>query len=75
MPPFRVASRHRRTEAQFPPVSQQRLPLDLSVDPFYSVANQEQLKRSIERYEAGKPEAGQIVVAQCRAHYTSSKKG
>lgn len=37
-------------------VREQRLPLDLSVDPFYSTANQERLKRSIERYEAGKSE-------------------
>lgn len=37
-------------------VREQRLPLDLSVDPFYSAANQERLKRSIERYEAGKSE-------------------
>lgn len=37
-------------------VREQRLPLDLSVDPFYSTANQERLKRSIERYETGKSE-------------------
>ena len=37
-------------------VREQRLPLDLSVDPFYSATNQERLKRSIERYEAGKSE-------------------
>lgn len=37
-------------------VREQRLPLDLSVDPFYSAANQERLKRSIERYETDKSE-------------------
>lgn len=37
-------------------VREQRLPLDLSVDPFYSATNQERLKRSIERYEGGKSE-------------------
>lgn len=37
-------------------VRERRLPLDLSVDPFYSTTNQERLKRSIERYEAGKSE-------------------
>lgn len=37
-------------------VRERRLPLDLSVDPFYSAVNQERLKRSIERYEAGKSE-------------------
>lgn len=37
-------------------VREQRLPLDLSVAPFYSATNQERLKRSIEHYEAGKSE-------------------
>lgn len=37
-------------------VREQRLPLDLSIDPFYSAANQERLKRSMERYEHGKSE-------------------
>ncbi len=35
-------------------VREQRLPLDLSVDPFYSAANQARLKRTIENYESGK---------------------
>lgn len=35
-------------------VREQRLPLDLSVDPFYSPANQAWLKRAIENYESGK---------------------
>lgn len=35
-------------------VREQRLPLDLSVDPFYFAANQERLKRTIENYESGK---------------------
>ena len=35
-------------------VREQRLPLDLSVDPFYSPANQVRLNQTIERYEAGK---------------------
>lgn len=35
-------------------VREQRLPLDLSVDPFYSAANQSRLKRTIENYESGK---------------------
>ena len=35
-------------------VREQRLPLDLSVDPFYSPANQSRLKRAIESYECGK---------------------
>ena len=33
-----------------------RLPLDLSIDPFYSAANQSRLKRTIENYESGKSE-------------------
>ena len=37
-------------------VREQRLPLDLSIDPFYSVTNQARLKRAIENYEAGKSE-------------------
>ena len=37
-------------------VREQRLPLDLSIDPFYSAANQSRLKRTIENYESGKPE-------------------
>lgn len=35
-------------------VREQRLPLDLSIDPFYSPANQPRLKRAIENYESGK---------------------
>lgn len=35
-------------------VREQRLPLDLSVDPFYSAANQSRLKRTIENYESGR---------------------
>lgn len=35
-------------------VREQRLPLDLSIDPFYSAANQSRLKRTIENYESGK---------------------
>ena len=34
-------------------VLEQRLPLDLSIDPFYSPANQAHLKRAIDRYESG----------------------
>lgn len=34
-------------------VRERRLPLDLSVDPFYSTANQARLNRSIEEYESG----------------------
>ena len=37
-------------------VREQRLPLDLIIDPFYSAANQSRLKRTIENYESGKPE-------------------
>ncbi len=37
-------------------VREQRLPLDLSIDPFYSAANQSRLKRAIENYEFGKSE-------------------
>lgn len=37
-------------------VREQRLPLDLSIDPFYSAANQSRLKRTIENYESGKSE-------------------
>lgn len=37
-------------------VREQRLPLDLSIDPFYSAANQSRLKRAIENYESGKSE-------------------
>lgn len=35
-------------------VRERRLPLDLSVDPFYSAANQVRLKRSIEEYESSR---------------------
>lgn len=35
-------------------VREQRLPLDLSIDPFYSTANQARLKRVIANYEFGK---------------------
>ncbi len=35
-------------------VRERRLPLDLSVDPFYSAANQARLARTINEYEAGK---------------------
>ncbi len=35
-------------------VREKRLPLDLSLDPFYSAANQARLKRTIENYESGK---------------------
>ena len=35
-------------------VREQRLPLDLSIDPFYSPANQTRLKQAIESYESGK---------------------
>lgn len=35
-------------------VRERRLPLDLSVDPFYSAANQTRLNRSIEEYESGR---------------------
>lgn len=35
-------------------VREQRLPLDLSIDPFYSVANHARLKRAIENYESSK---------------------
>ena len=37
-------------------VREQRLPLDLSIDPFYSAANQSRLKRTIENYESGESE-------------------
>jgi len=37
-------------------VREQRLPLDLSIDPFYSATNQARLKRAIENYESGKSE-------------------
>ena len=37
-------------------VREQRLPLDLSIDPFYSAANQSRLKRAIENYESGRSE-------------------
>lgn len=35
-------------------VREQRLPLDLSVDPFYSASNQARLIRAVEEYEAGR---------------------
>lgn len=35
-------------------VRERRLPLDLSVDPFYSAVNQARLNRSIEEYESGR---------------------
>ena len=35
-------------------VRERRLPLDLSIDPFYSAANQARLNQAIARYEAGK---------------------
>ena len=34
-------------------VREQRLPLDLSLDPFYSPENQTRLKQAIDRYESG----------------------
>ena len=34
-------------------VREQRLPLDLSLDPFYSPENQARLKQAIDRYESG----------------------
>jgi DNA-damage-inducible protein J len=37
-------------------VREQRLPLDLGIDPFYSAANQSRLKQTIENYESGKSE-------------------
>ena len=37
-------------------VREQRLPLDLSIDPFYSTANQSRLKQAIENYESGRSE-------------------
>lgn len=35
-------------------VREQRLPLDLSIDPFYSPANQAKLKQTIEDYESNR---------------------
>lgn len=35
-------------------VRERRLPLDLSVDPFYSATNQARLKRTIDEYESGR---------------------
>ncbi len=35
-------------------VRERRLPLDLSIDPFYSAANQARLARTIDEYETGK---------------------
>ena len=35
-------------------VRERGLPLDLSIDPFYSAANQARLNQAIARYEAGK---------------------
>ncbi len=35
-------------------VREQRLPLDLSIDPFYSAPNQARLKRAIGNYESGR---------------------
>lgn len=35
-------------------VRERRLPLDLSIDPFYSTANQARLNRAISEYEAAK---------------------
>ena len=37
-------------------VREQRLPLDLSIDPFYSAANQSRLKHAIENYESDRSE-------------------
>lgn len=34
-------------------VREQRLPLDLRIDPFYAPANQKRLKQIIDRYESG----------------------
>ena len=34
-------------------VREQRLPLDLRIDPFYAPANQARLKQTIQRYESG----------------------
>lgn len=35
-------------------VRERRLPLNLSIDPFYSATNQARLKRTIDEYESGK---------------------
>lgn len=35
-------------------VRERRLPLDLSVDPFYSATNQARLRRTIDEYESGR---------------------
>lgn len=35
-------------------VRENRLPLELSLDPFYSKTNQRRLRQSIENYESGK---------------------
>lgn len=38
-------------------VRERRLPLDLSVDPFYSATNQARLKHTIDEYESGRSTA------------------
>lgn len=48
-------------------VRERRLPLDLSIDPFYSAFNQAILNRSIAEYEAGKTGVVQKSMAELEA--------
>lgn len=48
-------------------VRERRLPLDLSIDPFYSTFNQAILNRSIAEYEAGKTGVVQKSMAELEA--------
>lgn len=45
-------------------VRERRLPLDLSIDPFYSAVNQAVLNRSIAEYEAGRAQAIKKTLAE-----------
>jgi len=42
-------------------VTEQRIPFDVAVDPFYSVANQRHLISSIEQLESGKGTAHELI--------------
>jgi DNA-damage-inducible protein J len=44
-------------------VRQQKIPFEISADPFYSVTNQAHLKRSIDALNAGKGNAHELIEA------------
>jgi DNA-damage-inducible protein J len=45
-------------------VHEQRIPFDLSIDPFYSTENQRRIKAAIEQLESGKGAVHELIDAQ-----------